>query len=62
MPAVHENFCMELLVQQIKGFKVCSDSVLLPVQFFFSHEFPFCEFTLIKKQVKTELGCYSKPI
>lgn len=35
MPAVHENFCMELLVQQIKGFKVCSDSVLLPVQFFF---------------------------
>lgn len=49
MPAVHENFCMELLVQQIKGFKVYSDSVLLPVQFFFSHEFPFCEFTLIKK-------------
>ena len=49
MPAVHENFCMELLVQQIKGFKVCSDSVLLPVQFFFFFVFLFCEFSLFKK-------------
>lgn len=35
MLAVHENFCMELPIQQIKGFTVCSDGVLLPVQLFF---------------------------
>lgn len=41
MPAVHENFCMELLMQHIKGFKVCSDSVLLPVQLFFFFDMSF---------------------